>query len=83
MSEMKKQKSKHFAQVEDSFKSNIREPWEIDSSKPLFVHCLKGARSPASELNENGFPFKSTKDYLGILFNRNIEQKNPIKFWMF
>ena len=48
----------------------------------VYVHCLKGRNTDEAD-RSNEFPFKTTNDYLGIMFDRNFEQTNPIRFWMF
>ena len=78
--ELKNKKSRHFETVEASFRSLIKEKLETNASYPkIYIHCLKGQQAETS----NSFPFKTSKDHLGIIFNRNFEQTNSIRFWMF
>ena len=48
----------------------------------LFIHCLKDVKTQ-DEGHNHKFPFKTTRDHLGIIFNRQFDQKNAIKFYMF
>ena len=76
---LKSNKSRHFETVVASFRSLINEQLIFSHTKlpKIFIHCLKGQSS------SNGFPFQNSGDHLGILFDRNFEQTNSIKFWMF
>jgi hypothetical protein len=82
--------------VEAKFRCLIKEELELNllsqfvknKKYPLvYIHCLKGSVNSSNSNNyypnKNGFPFKTTTDYLGIMFNRSFEKTNPIRFWMF
>ena len=78
--ELKCKKSRHFETVEAAFRSLIKEKLDTGDNFPkIYIHCLKGQDGETS----NGFPFKTSTDHLGIIFNRNFEQSNSIRFWMF
>lgn len=55
---------------------------EKDYKMTIYIHCLKDVKT--DDLNTNNkFPFKTSNDHLGIIFDRKFEQNNSIKFWMF
>lgn len=81
--EIKNNKSKFIETVEEGFRSLIKEKFTRASYDELaYIHCLKDIHEP-SEVGNNKFPFQTTQDHLGIIFNRKFEQKNSIRFWMF
>lgn len=75
--------------VEEGYRSLIKEKLNIKTPKndpfsfELYIHCLKDIPSSDSSKENNKFPFKTTKDHLGIVFDRKFEQANSIRFWMF
>lgn len=93
--ELKQNKSKFSLVVEDEYRSLVKseiEAFEIKSKgkkrshpKPLFIHCLKASSAPniSDPSGNNEFPFKTSNEYLGILYDRSFEQAKLTKFWMF
>jgi hypothetical protein len=77
---LKSNKSKFIEIVEDDFRSLVKEKIVVNTSElPIvYIHCLKDIAE-----SNNKFPFQTTSDYLGIIFNRKFDQTNSIRFWMF
>ena len=73
--EIKVNRSKVMETVEEGYRSLIKEKLQVQHHEKnlvdfkVFIHCLKDI---ASADQNNKFPFKTTKDHLGIIFNRQF-----------
>ena len=79
-------KSKVMETVEEGYRSLIKEKLKLQgdgaqkiSNFKIYIHCLKDIK----QIENNKFPFKTTKDHLGIIFDRKFDHANAIRFWMF
>lgn len=94
--ELKQNKSKFSLIVEDEYRSLVKSEIEIYEGKKnqdrkrthpktLFIHCLKASSSQniSDSSSNNEFPFQTSNEYLGILYDRSFEQAKLTKFWMF
>jgi len=54
----------------------------LEKLPTIYIHSLKGQTGDAAG-KHNGYPFKTTNDHLGIIFDRKFDQTNSIRFWMF
>lgn len=82
---LKSSKSRITRIVEDKFRSLIKEKLDVYNSPKqrfrrypdtLHVHCLRGVDK------DNAFPFRGSRDFLGILYSRPFDRKNETKFSM-
>jgi hypothetical protein len=53
----------------------------LEELPTIYIHSLKGQTGDVA--GNNGYPFKTTNDHLGIIFDRKFDQTNSIRFWMF
>lgn len=92
--ELKQNKSKFSLIVEEKYRSLVKREIGTKDKKgnPIrkhprcfYIHCLKASKAEnvSDPSGNNEFPFRTSKEYLGILFDKKLEQAKLTKFWMF